>query len=107
MTTLTEQDKTVLLAEKVLQRTCKKHFDDVILTDENGHIVQYFNPYQDWNHTHMVLDQVVLNADLFDRLITNICYRLGQVNNPTDLVRHWNKATQKTLMDAVVSLIQL
>ena len=99
MTTLTEQEKTVLLAEKVLQRTCIKHFD-VILTDDNGHSVQYFMPYQDWNHTHMVLEIVMTDEELFPKW-----KQLWGAHDST--LEYYMHANREELMDAVLSLITL
>lgn len=104
MTTLTEQEKTVLLAEKVLQRTCIKHFDDVILTDENGHFVQYFNPFTDWNHTHMVLDKVMEDEVLWWKFLK----RIGAISG--EMIHHigiFMETTKEQQMDAVLSLITI
>ncbi len=63
----------------------------------------YFQPFHDWNHTHMVLDKVMENYRLFWHLMDSIdAANFGTLKQDVKVLA---KATKQELMDAVYNLL--
>jgi len=61
-----------------------------------------FNPFEDWNHTHMVLDKLMEDKDLWSKLQDGVHKAIRSVT-PFD---SWLRGNQEIYMDNLYQLIK-
>jgi hypothetical protein len=61
----------------------------------------YFQPFHDWNHTHIVLDKVMGDETLWEEFYNNFVW----ICEPRASIRDYMKATKQELMDTVYDLL--
>lgn len=60
-----------------------------------------FNPYQDWNHTHMVLDKMMEDEEMWSEF--RLCHLTSSKTD--ECLSSYMKITKEQLMDALIYLL--